>query len=208
MQLKFKQPSIPALRDVPNLVVWLGLGLAVLYSVPGLLGAFWGAPTTGGIVLGTAALLAVALVPSLPGLIRAAGLPEALKVELHEIKGPIEEFLAINEPVASNRQGVQPEFMAYNHDPNLALASFRIELERHIRNTAQRRGMRCDQTIHATLDALARVDALSYPSMEALEKIIVQADRAAHGADVDPAIAPLLVEQGEKVLATMEAKSK
>lgn len=208
MQLKFKQPSLPALRDVPNLVVWVALGLAVAYAVPGVFWAIFGQPVASGLALGAAALLAVALIPSLPGLFRAANTPEALKVELHEIKGPVEEFLALNEPVEVTRDGVLPQFMAYNQDANLALASFRVELERSIRNLTQRRGMRCDQSIHASLDALARVELLSYPTMEAIEKVITQADRAAHGADVDPQIAPFLVEHGDKVLAVLKAKLK
>jgi hypothetical protein len=199
MQIRFSQFSLPALRDVPNLIVWVALGLVALRSIFG----FFPFVDTA-----TAALLAVALIPSLPSLWRSAmNSPSGMKVELSEVAGVGETILHHNEPANYNRQGVSGHFMAFNRDPNQALAVFSAELERAVRAISQRRGLRCDQSLKDTTETLVRLGAINELTASSIHEFADLSQRATHGADTDPGISTWLIENGEKILAILDSKN-
>lgn len=199
MQIRFSQFSLPALRDVPNLVVWVALVLVALRSIF----AYYPYVDTA-----TAALLAVALIPSLPSLWRSAmNNPSGMRVELSEVSGVGETLLHHNEPANYNRQGVSSHFMAYSRDPNQALAVFSAELERAVRAISQRRGLRCDQSLKDTTETLVRLGAINEITAASIHEFADLSHRATHGADTDPGICTWLIENGEKILAILDSKS-
>ena len=198
MNFKFDIKNPPVLRNVPHLITLVALVLLVLHSVLG----FW--PF---VDITSAALLLIALIPSIPALIHSGRTKQSVKIELSDLTAAEGIIFEQHARVDVTNPLMNPAFFEQNKDANIALTAFALDLERAIRGIPQRRGMRCDQALSQTLDMLVRAESLTAPAAEAIKDILWQAAQAAHGADVDPNISTWVIEQGPAILALLDSKS-
>lgn len=144
-----------------------------------------------GIILG---LIAIGLLPWFQPLVKSLELPGGLKVELQDVKAATEKIaplvdvqpfteekkllVATTEPVAFIRQ-------VSEQDPNLALVSLRIEVEKLLREIAASAGIAVDQRGVGALASELRKHAV-IPEVVAtgLMEFVSLGNQAAHGARV------------------------
>jgi len=90
-------------------------------------------------------------------------------------------------------------------DPNLALASLRIEIERRLRELATKRGIFVQKIAGVTqvIQALRERGDLDPKLASSLLEIIALCNRAVHGAKVDTEVARSTVALGEELLSVL-----
>src|SRR6266851_1575018 len=92
-------------------------------------------------------------------------------------------------------------------DPNLALAGLRIEIEKHVRDLARKRGIlvRRDNDLLALSRALRRIGILDTKVESSLSEIVGLCNRAVHGAQVGATVARRTIAIGEELLSILES---
>lgn len=99
---------------------------------------------------------------------------------------------------------VNERFVVDTEDPNLALVALRIEIEKRLQTLMQKHGLRDRGTAKRHLEDLQKAGVLDTQSIDGLQRLIGLANRAAHGAEVDPAIADWAAETGPQILGTLD----
>jgi hypothetical protein len=93
-----------------------------------------------------------------------------------------------------------------NEDPNLALASLRIEIEKRLRDLATKRGFFVQNFIGVSqvTQTLTQNGALDPKLSSSLSEIIALCNRAVHGATVEPEVARRTIVIGEELLSVLD----
>lgn len=169
----------------------------------------WPALSIDGVI---ALLILVAIIPWISPLFKSLELPGGLKFEFQELQkveqqakrvGLIKDVVAQPPP-----QPIDYPFMAVaESDPNLALAGLRIEIEKRLRRLAadnniesSRRGLR------AMMNDLSKNQLLTSDEQKTLDDIIATLNNAAHGESYDLRAANWVIENGPKILASLDGK--
>ncbi|SFK53792.1 hypothetical protein [Lysobacter sp. cf310] len=165
----------------------------------------------------TLGLVVVALLPWLAPLVKSVELPGGLKVELQEVKDAAGKVrnAGLLEPSA-NPERIEHTFLQVaQRDPNLALAGFRIEIERRLVALCERNGISAkNRGLGYLLRALSEKNLLTPEQSSAIADLASLLDSATHGASVDPAaaqwaldIAPELLESLSRLISPTGPKT-
>lgn len=165
----------------------------------------------------TLGLVVVAILPWLAPLVKSVELPGGLKVELQEVKDAAEKVknAGLLKPSA-NPEKIEHTFLQVaQHDPNLALAGFRIEIERRLVALCERNGISAkNRGLGYLLRALSEKKVLTPEQNSAVADLANLLNSATHGAEVDPAaaqwaldIAPDLLESLSRLISPTGPKT-
>jgi hypothetical protein len=146
----------------------------------------------------TLALIAIAIVPWLAPIFKSLEFPGGWKVEFKEqlqkaANRAEEAGILAPLPINLTRES-SPSQISYS-DPNLALASLRIEIEKRIRTLAQKHGLPLTD-LSKMLQDLTSHNVFDKNAQSALHGLVDLLDHAVHGGTVDP-------ESAEFVTTTM-----
>ncbi len=165
----------------------------------------------------TLGLVVVALLPWLAPLVKSVELPGGLKVELQEVKDAAERVknAGLLAPSASPERIEHTFLQVAQHDPNLALAGFRIEIERRLVALCERNGISArNRGLSYLLRALGEKNLLTPEQNSAIADLASLLNSATHGAQVDPAaaqwaldIAPELLESLSRLISPTGPKT-
>lgn len=153
--------------------------------------------------------LVVAVLPWLHPLFKSVELPGGLKVEFQEVERA--STLARAAGLGNgDSQADHPEYsfqIVAEHDPNLALAGLRIEIERRLCNLARQHGYQGRAYgIGNLLRHLESQSLLSREESRAIEEIVKILNEAIHGASIDRRTAQLALDTGTSMLLTLESR--
>jgi len=159
----------------------------------------------------TVALLAIAVVPWLAPLFKSVELPGGLKVEyrdLVEAKKKAEEaglVSSVQSKSTTNRRRYAYETVV-GHDPNLALAGLRIEIETRLRDIAMSHSIDTERrSIGQVANQLKERGVLKELQLSALLDLLPLLNSAAHGATVDERASQWAADIGPQLLQSLDA---
>jgi len=167
----------------------------------------------------TVALIVILIFPWLLPYIKTAKLPGGIEITTREVQ-QLEEVTrrsAIGTiPVAvrpSRRRGPPPppsqppRSMLFKADPNLALASLRLDIERKLREIARSRGLDVERLpLRQVLDILHLKEIIGPSEFESLGMIIRVCNKAVHAEEVDPKLALRVLDMGDLALQYLDSK--
>lgn len=146
--------------------------------------------------------------PWIRSFIKEAELPGGVKITLSEIEessGKLESSLQNVVPMVLKES--QPSFLeVLNIDPNLALAGYRIEIEKRLRKLARLCGVDNRLTLTELLRQLSLRGILEELQIEGLDEIISYANKAIHGARVEHKIADWIRNKGKALLDFLDTE--
>ena len=157
----------------------------------------------------TIGLLIVAVLPWASFLLTSAKFPGGWEVrfrDLHRAGEMILPKLETVEAEADNQTMSAP--LLSTDDPNLALVSLRIEIERRLCCLAELNGVQNRRSIAHTLNELRRRQVIRSSTFSGLQELVSAGDQAAHGALVEPGGTDWALMYGPQVLATLDAAIK
>lgn len=157
-----------------------------------------------------AVLILVAIIPWVSPLFKSLELPGGLKFEFHElqkVEKQAKEVGLIKEETTQLLPIEYPFMAVAETDPNLALAGLRIEIEKRLRKLAaesniefSRRGLR------GLMNDLSKNQLLTTGEKSTLEDLMVTLNNAAHGENFDLRASNWVIENGPKILASLDGK--
>jgi len=155
-------------------------------------------------------LFAIAIAPWISHLLKSVELPGGFKFEFGESErlkkelkraGMIELSPNANAP-ASFRYSFES---VADEDINLALAGLRIEIERRIKDIAQRNDINANKmNLFSTISNLNKYKILNNDEVGALKNLIHILNQAVHGAKIDTKTANQYIEIGRGVLRFLD----
>ncbi|MDQ3956684.1 MAG: hypothetical protein M3273_00010 [Actinomycetota bacterium] len=90
-------------------------------------------------------------------------------------------------------------------DPNVALVSFRSELEERLRKLGEKYGIDSSASVTDLLRKLETREILKAPTVDGIAELVSLSNKAAHGAIVSPETLIPLRHQGSALLAGLDA---
>lgn len=153
-------------------------------------------------------LLALAVLPWLSPLIKSAELPGGVKIEFQDVAAAAQKVATGSRHDLRGIDHVaEPSFVAIaEQDPSLALVALRIEIEKRLRQIAERSDLPPSRPLTQLSRDLEAKQVLSHESMSGLRELVTLGNQAAHGVEVSRAAAFSAVEYGPKVLSVLDAK--
>ena len=158
----------------------------------------------------TLGLFVIAVLPWLAPLVKSFELPGGLKIELQDVERTTDQA---RDAGLLTPQDTKPELehsflLMAEHDPNLALAGLRIEIERRLARLAERQKIQIrSRGLGQLLEALDEQGVLTRDQREALASLTTLLNSAVHGAEVDPkaamraiGIAPALLHSIDRLI--------
>lgn len=155
----------------------------------------------------TLGLLVVCVLPWLSSLIESAEFPGGWKIKFRDLAAAAEKVES--EPSVSVRPYPPsgPALLTFPlHDPNLALVSIRIEIERRLRALCEKHGIEPPRSVSGMLRALGQAEVLGQETLSGLDDLVAAGNRAAHGASVEPSVSAWAQNYGPRVLSVLDAK--
>lgn len=156
----------------------------------------------------TVALLVIAILPWLGSIFESLELPGGTKIkyreQLEQAKQDAKKVGLLGTP---NEKHEPPMFaMIAKEDPNLALASLRIEIEKRLLAIAAKHGLATErQGVSILLRHLKESKVLSNEQASVLQDVIGLLNRAVHGADIGQQEAQWAIEIGPSLLAGLDS---
>ncbi len=162
----------------------------------------------------TIALIVVAIIPWLGALFKSLEFPGGLKVEYHELQKASEKAkkAGLLKSTLDKKSKKKPK-ISYQQislkDPNLALASLRIEIEKRLMKIAESHGLEIRKGgVVSIARSLKEANLLSGNEYSALITIVVLLNSAVHGHKVDVDGANWAFETGNQILQALDEKIK
>ncbi|KAA3610304.1 MAG: hypothetical protein D8M58_06205 [Calditrichaeota bacterium] len=165
-------------------------------------------------------LFILAFLPWILPYLKNLELPGGIKIELRDIKeatekvtgklitvsGKIEE----ESSMSANPTVISPDPMAIllkvaEHDPNLGLIGFRIELEKRILDIAQKNSIESRLPLFPLLRSLYKKNIITENVFEGLKTLIDIANHAAHGEKVNEEAVHIILNNGAQILKNLKA---
>ncbi|MEJ1386245.1 MAG: hypothetical protein RPV21_18055 [Candidatus Sedimenticola sp. (ex Thyasira tokunagai)] len=157
----------------------------------------------------TIGLLFIALIPWLPNYIKSAKLPGGWEVNFQNLEAAGKKIIKEDE-IASENPESKYETVSYlsvaDDDPSLGLVGLRIEIEKRLRKIAEISDIDTNRSLSFIVATLNSTGVFDTKTTSGLNELINAGNHAAHGALVDQNAATWAINQGPKVLATLDAK--
>lgn len=162
-------------------------------------------------------LIIIAIIPWLEPLIKSVELPGGLKVEFKDLKkledeakkaGLIKENSLADTTATTKSTSETDTFIEIaEKNQELALVAFRIEIEKRLRSLADKYSIESNRfSIVKLIDTLSKNDILTAAEMSSLKDMINTLNHAAHGVEYDQRNANWVIENGPKILDSLDAK--
>lgn len=175
----------------------ISLGAVILVAVR----LIWPNLTIDAITLG---LLIVALLPWASSLIESAKFPGGWEVKFRDVEAAGHKVMASSR-AATDKPLPTPSYLEIcDQDPNLALVGLRIEIEKRMRELAEKHQIRSQQSLMRLFNDLRRHGVLNDASMSGLQELVMAGNQAAHGATVEPRVAEWAFSYGPSVLSALD----
>ena len=159
----------------------------------------------------TIGLLFIALIPWLPQYIKSAKLPGGWEINFQNLEAAGKKIIK-EEDLQPEEKDTENETVSYlsvaDDDPSLGLVGLRIEIEKRLRTIAELSGLDNHRSLSFIVATLKSTGVFDTKTTSGLNELILAGNHAAHGALVDQDAALWAVNQGPKVLATLDAKIK
>jgi uncharacterized protein YecT (DUF1311 family)/thiamine pyrophosphokinase len=162
-------------------------------------------------------LIIIAIIPWLEPLLKSVELPGGLKVEFQDFKkledeakkaGLIksDEKAEIKEITKTNSETFSFIEIAEQNE-ELALVGFRIEIEKRLRSLADKYSIESNRySVTRLIEALAKEEILTIAEKTSLIDIISTLNKASHGMEYDQRSANWVIENGSKILESLDKK--
>lgn len=163
-------------------------------------------------------LIVVAIIPWLEPLLKSVELPGGLKVEFQDLK-KIEDEAKKAGLIKPNSDNSEKENLTSGNsetysfieiaekNQELALVGFRIEVEKRLRKLADKYSLESNKfSITKLIDALNDKEIITKAETKSLKDIIHTLNYAAHGMDYDVRNAYWVIENGPKILESLDEK--
>lgn len=163
-------------------------------------------------------LIIVAIIPWLEPLLKSVELPGGLKVEFQDLK-KIEDEAKKAGLIKPDNQNAEKELTVNTNsetysfieiaekNQELALVGFRIEVEKRLRSLADKYSIESNKfSITRLIDALNAKEIITKAETNSLKDIIHTLNYAAHGMDYDVRNANWVIENGPKILESLDEK--
>jgi hypothetical protein len=158
----------------------------------------------------TLALIVIAILPWLAPLIKSLELPGGWKVEFQELQKAASraESAGLLSAEISNKQDAFSFQTIAEHDPNLALAGLRIEIEKRLTQLAEVNNLqfRRPMGVGQLLRALTQNEVLSQEERSILSDMVNLLNDAVHGAFVDARAADWAIDIGPRLLTSLDER--
>jgi len=159
-------------------------------------------------------LIIIAIIPWLTPLFKSVELPGGIKVEFQDLKKlEVEAKKAglINEEPLQEKQETNSDTYSFieiaEKNQELALVGFRIEIEKRLRSLADKYSIVSNRfSINRLIDTLAENEIITLAEKNSLKDIIGTLNFAAHGIAYDERNANWVIENGPKILESLDAK--
>ena len=149
-------------------------------------------------------LIAVIVLPWISSLVRSAEFPGGFKIEFQDVQQAGAKVTGgAGQPTKLTDDRLSFIEVAET-DPNLALVGLRIELERRLRDLANKNSINKDQPLMRIFRQLQQQKVLSNPVLSGLHELVIFGNQAAHGARVDPEAASWAMNMGPQILAVLD----
>lgn len=157
----------------------------------------------------TIGLLFIGLIPWLPQYIKNAKLPGGWEINFQDLEAAGKKV--INEvdfqPEKTNAKYETVSYLSVaDDDPSLGLVALRIEIEKRLRKIAELSNIDSYCSLSFIVAKLKSTGVFDTKATSGLNELILAGNHAVHGALVDQDAATWAVNQGPKVLATLDAK--
>lgn len=165
-----------------------------------------------GVTIDTAslALIAIALVPWLSDLLKKMELPGGVKIEFRDLEETAERAkLAglVSESLTSDDEANYSFQLVATDDPALALAGLRIEVEKRLKEIAERNGIGTRrQGIGSLIRALQSQRVIGNQEYSAIADMIGTLNAAVHSEDIDERAADWAIDFGPKLLKALDER--
>lgn len=154
----------------------------------------------------TVALLAIAMIPWLGSVFRSIEVSGIGKVEYRDLEEARQKASRVGllKTDAPLKESLRFASLA-EEDPNLALASLRIEIEKRLRTIAETHGVETKRMgIGQLLRGLSTAGAISNEQRSVLGDLMGTLNMAVHGADVSRQSAEWAIDVGPRLLASLD----
>lgn len=153
-------------------------------------------------------LIVIAITPWLSPLFKSLEFPGGLKVEYQDLEKTEKQIQKAGLlPKSSVKKMIKKEFLPSTmEDPNLALAWLRIEVEKRLRELAQKKGLSNEHNIHDLLFMLYANDVINDEEREALVDVTAILNKSMQGVEVEPTVTDWTIEVGPRLLKGLENK--
>jgi hypothetical protein len=167
-------------------------------------------------------LLVIAVLPWIIPFLKTLELPGGVKIEFRDVKeatdkisvferekeAEILETAELFEVIIAEEE--QDTFRVLHHiaeiDPNLCLVGFRIEIEKRLLRLAEQNDIDTyRRPLYSIVEVLIKRKMLPGPVASGLNDLIAMGNSAAHGANVSPDAAKLVLEVGPSILKTLDS---
>lgn len=163
-------------------------------------------------------LIVVAIIPWLEPLLKSVELPGGLKVEFQDLKKIEDEAKKAGLIKVDNTESPKAITQISNSETysfieiaeknqELALVGFRIEVEKRLRSLADKYSIESNKfSITKLIEALNQKEIITKAETNSLKDIIHTLNYAAHGMDYDIRNANWVIENGPKILESLDEK--
>lgn len=163
-------------------------------------------------------LIVVAIIPWLEPLLKSVELPGGLKVEFQDLKKIEDEAKKAGLIKVDNTESPKAITQTSNSETysfieiaeknqELALVGFRIEVEKRLRSLADKHSIESNKfSITKLIEALNQKEIITKAETNSLKDIIHTLNYAAHGMDYDIRNANWVIENGPKILESLDEK--
>lgn len=164
----------------------------------------------------TVVLIALAIIPWLEPLFKSVELPGGLKLEFQDLQKLEDEAKKAGLIKPENEQTTETakietpsypfvEIAAQNQE--LALVSLRIEIEKRLRDIAAKYGIQTKRfSILNLINTLSEKAILTKEENSSLRDMIITLNQAAHGVEYDQRNAEWVIENGPKIIDSLDSK--
>lgn len=154
----------------------------------------------------TIALIIIAIIPWFAPLLRRLELPGGVKIEFKDVKSATEKITggAQIRPLTLSREVSTFQQIA-EIDPNLSLVALRIEIEKRLRNLAEKHSLDTKRrSLGQLLTELQRREILPLRVASGLQELMAFGNQSAHGAEVSTEAASWALNKGPEVLGFLD----
>ena len=132
------------------------------------------------------ALVVLAALPWLVPVVQAISLPGGIGITLKQVTDASNKVIE-NVPTSTTTSGVEKEyrFPISTDDPYLVLVAIRIEIEKRLRDLAEKGGVESRQPLMRLVRNLERTEVLPPDLAGGLTELIEVGNRAAHGVKIE-----------------------
>ena len=160
-------------------------------------------------------LIVIAIIPWLEPLLKSVELPGGLKVEFQDFKKLEDEAKKAgliksdkNPEIAEVKHSETYSFIEIaEQNEELALVGFRIEIEKRLRSLADKYSIESNRySVTRLIEALTKEEILTIAEKTSLIDIISTLNKASHGMEYDQRNANWVIENGPKILESLDDK--